>query len=459
MFALENFLIFIDYILFACCIFIVLGSLFITIKMRFVQLRFFPHLVKMIKMAFQNRKEVVGQYTIPPHRALFTAMSTTLGIGTIVAPVMAIYWGGPGALIGFLLTAFLGSAATFTEVGLSLKYRQTKPSGEIAGGPMQYLKHFFSPAVAKWYAMCGALLMMAWSGAQANQLAAVLDSPLLGDYRIPTFISGAIIAFLLLGVLVGGIQRISSFSSKLIPLMFTLYLGSCLWILGTNLDKLGDVLYTIFSSAFSPYALATGSLVGGIFSSLRWGILKGTQVTEAGVGTQTIPHSMAETNDPTSQAMLAMASTYSAGLIAFLSGCVALITKTWEDPSLPTGISMVAASFQIYFAHFGIGIIAISALLFAFGTIIGNSYNGSQCFGYLADSKKTIYYYILTACVVFLGTIAGVDVVWSVIDIVLAGMVVPHMAALVLYAHKKPRELLEEKAFTVSTINEAETLA
>lgn len=443
MFTHETILALVDYILFASCIFILAGSLFITYKMRFVQLRFFPHLFKMVKTAYKNRNQIESTHTILPHRALFTAMSTTLGIGTIVAPVMAIYWGGPGALVGFLLTAFFGSAATFTEVGLCIKYRKRDASGQISGGPMQYIKHLLSPAAAKWYAMCGAVLMMAWSGAQANQLAAILDSPLLGSYRIPTVISGLILAVLTLGVLIGGIKRISSFSSKLIPVMFTLYLGSCLWILGSNLDKLWDVTYTIFSSALTPYSMATGAVVGGLFSSLRWGIFKGIQVTEAGVGTQTIPHSMAETEDPKSQAMLAMASTYSAGAIAFLSGCVALITKTWEDPSLPTGINMVAASFQMYFSHFGIAIIGISALLFAFGTILGNSFNGSQCFGFLADPKKTLYYYIATAIVIFIGTVSGVDLVWSIIDICLAGLVVPHMAALILYAHKNPEEILE----------------
>lgn len=430
----------VEYILFASCIFILLGSIYISMKTRFIQIRFFPILFKMLKVSFTKEKQKEGNYTIKPYKALLTAMSTTLGIGTIVGPVIAINYGGPGALLGFLLTAFFGSAATYTEVGLCIKFRKKLETGEILGGPMQYLKHILSPGAAKWYAIFGCLLMTAWSGAQANQLAAILDSPLLGDYRIPTMVSGGFIALIIFLTLMGGIKRISSFSSKLVPLMFALYVGSCLWIVFSNIDKFWDICCNIFQSAISPYAMASGTLVGGVVSALRWGIFKGTQITEAGVGTQTIPHSMAETEDHKAQGMLAMLSTYTAGLLAFLSGCVALMTETWQNPELPLGISMVAASFQMYFSYFGIGIVAISTFLFAFGTILGNSYNGSQCFSYLADSKKTIYYYLATAMVVFIGTVSGVKLVWTIIDVGLACLVLPHMAALIIHSYQKSEE-------------------
>lgn len=432
----------VDSILFASCLFILAGSIFISFKTRFVQLRFFPALFRMLKISLLNRNQQEGNYTILPYKALFTAMSTTLGIGTIVGPVIAIHLGGPGALLGFILTAVLGSAATYTEVGLCIKYRKKLAGGQILGGPMQYLKALLSPNAAKWYAICGSILMTAWSSAQANQLAAILDSPLLGEYRIPTVVSGAVLAVLVLVTLFGGIKRVGSFSAKLVPLMFALYLSSSLWILFSNIDQWWAIGIEIIESAFKPYAMASGALVGGIVSSLRWGVFKGTQATEAGVGTQAIPHSMAQTDDAVAQGTLAMLSTYSAGFIAFISGCVALLTKTWQDPNLPLGMSMVAASFHLYFSYYGIAIIAISALLFAFGTILGNSYNGSQCFGYLTEDKHIRYYYIGTTIIIFFGTIFDAKTVWSVIDIGLACLVIPHMTALILYVYKQPEHVL-----------------
>lgn len=446
---LESILPFIEYLLFIACLFILIGCILLSFKLRFVQLRFFPELFRMLKSSLLNKTQEEGDYTIKPHKALFTAMSTTLGISTIVAPVIAIHLGGPGALLGFLLTSFFGSAATYVEVNLCVQHRKKLDSGAIMGGPMQYIKHILSPFAAKWYAVCCLVLMTVWSGTQANQLAAILDSPLLGDYRIPTMISGTVIAILVILTLMGGIKRIGSFSSKLVPIMFVLYLGSSLWIIFANTDKLGEIFYEMFHAAFTPYALASGTLVGGIVSALRWGIFKGLQSNEAGIGTQTIPHSMAETKDPVAQGSLAMLSTYTAGVVAFISGCVALITKTWQDPDLPLGISMVAASYQMYFSSFGVAIVACCALLFAFGTILGNSFNGTQCFHYLTDNKKTRYYLFASGLMIFFGAIAEVKTLWSLVDLVLVCMALPHMTALLVHVFKKSEERIPASEFAV----------
>ncbi len=433
-----------DSVLYISCLFILAGSIFLSVKTRFVQIRLIPELFKMAGKAFSKKGQGEGTHTILPYKALFTAMSTTLGIGTIVGPVIAIHLGGPGALVGFLLTSFFGAAATYVEVSLSIKSRVRLPSGQIMGGPMQYLKHIFSPFAAKWYAVCCFILMTTWSGAQANQLAAILDSPLMGAYRIPAMVSGAVIGLIVLFLLMGGIKRIGAVEAKLIPVKFVLYLGACFYILLSDLPKLGEVIGIIFQSAFSPYAMASGALVGGLMSSLRWGVFKGTQACEAGIGTQTIPHSMAETNDPHAQGTMAMFSTFAAGFIAFLSGCVSLMTETWQDPSLPLGMSMVAASFKLYFSSFGVAAIASCSLVFAFGTILGNGYNGSQCYAYLTQNKKIYLYYAATALMIFLGSISDVKTVWSLTDIVLACMALPHMAALMRYAIQKPEEVRGE---------------
>mgnify|MGYP000103089881 CR=1 FL=1 len=432
-------------ILFVMCLYILIGSLYISYKMRFVQVRFMPKLIKMVSLSL-SRPSIEKNHTILPYKALFTAMSTTLGIGTIVGPIIAIYWGGPGALIGFIFTSFLGSAVTYTEVGLCIRYRKIASNGEISGGPMPYLHALLSPFAAKWYAFFGCVVMTGWSSAQANQLAAILDSPLLGGYRIPTFASGAIISTLVLITLIGGIKRVSALSSKLIPIMFSLYLGATIWILTTHVDHLLPALKLVFSSFLTPQAITSGVVVGGVVSAMRWGMFKGTQATEAGVGTQTIPHSMAETNDAIAQGMLAMVSTYTAGIVALLSGLVVLVTKTWQDPTIPLGINMIATSFHRQFPYLGVAVVAISTFLFAFGTTLGNSFNGSQCFQYLFKRERVNYYYIAMAIIIFIGAISDVSVVWSVIDIALALLVAPHMWALLLFAYRRSDELLKEKA-------------
>ncbi len=421
---------------------IVLGaSLLLTIKTRFVQFRKIPQMFYLFfSLLFKRPKKDQRGGTVQAGRALFTAMSTTIGISTIVSPVIAIRLGGPGAMLGFLLATILGAAVNFTEVTLALTYRKQNPEGGVSGGPMQYLQDEIAPLLAKWYAFFAFILLLGWTGAQANQLAAILGTEVLG---IPHWGTGLFLAVAVLLLLVGGIKRIASFSAKLVPFMFVVFLVGSLWIIGANLDKIPAICSLVLRSAFTPQSFAPGFVVGGIFSAIRWGVFKGLQSNEAGVGTQGIPHSMANTEGAVDQGILAMIATYSAGMICLLSSLVALITETWQDPTLPLGIAMVAKSFQSYFSTLGLFIVALSAFLFAFGTILGNSFNGSQCFLYLTKRKGVVYYYLATALLIFFGSIVDVTMIWSVIDFLLVPVVVPHILSVVYLAYKRSDLLVE----------------
>lgn len=431
------------YLLLASCLIILVASVILSFKTRFVQFRMLPLMIKsIVSLVFRKKTEVEDSQTILAHKALFAAMSTTIGLSTIVSPVIAIHLGGPGALVGFFLTTIFGTAANYAEVTFALSFRKRLENGTIMGGPMQYLKDGIHPFLAKWYAFFCLILMVSWSSAQANQLADILNSPLLGSFQIPAEITGSFLGLLVVFVLLGGIKRISKLTENLVPTMFILYVGAALWIVVSNYSLLPKIGYSIYQSLQSPYSLASGALVGGLTNALRWGIFKGVQSNEAGIGTPTIPHSMAETQTPMQQGILSMTSTYSSGFICLLSGIVTLMTDTWQNESIKLGINMVAESFFLYFSYIGIVIVVICAFLFAFGTIIGNGYNGSQCFGFLTNNQYVKYYYFLTGFLVFLGAISDVKIVWSLIDFVLIPVAIPHIIGIVFLAFKRS-ELLK----------------
>lgn len=431
-----------DHLLFYSSILILLVSLILSLKTRFVQFRTLP---QMIRLLFVGKKEaeVEDKSTLKTRRALLTAMSTTIGISTIVSPVIAIRLGGPGAVLGFIVATLLGTAVNFTEVTLALSFRK-KMKGKVFGGPMQYLQDAVHPFVAKWYAFFGFILLMGWSGAQANQLGEILNSPLLGDYRIPSIYTGIFLAISVTAILLGGVKWVASCSAKLVPMMFLVYVGSCLWIIGSNLDQIPAAINLVIESCLSPQSFATGATVGGIMGALRWGVFKGLQSNEAGIGTQTIPHSLAETEDPVDQGILSMVSTYCAGFICILSSLVTLITQTWLSDTLSVGINMVAASFHHYFSSFGIFIIAISAFLFGFGTILGNCFNGSHCFAYLSKGRHVKLYFYATALLVVVGCTIDVTTVWSFIDVLLLPVVLPHILSVAYIAFTR-KELLQKE--------------
>lgn len=433
-----------DYFLFFTTLIVLGASLFLTFKTRFIQFRKLPYMIRQFfSLVFKRHSKKEGPGTVRAHKALFTAMSTTIGISTIVSPFIAMRLGGPGAVLGFLLATFLGAAVNFTEVTFALSYRKTHPVKGVAGGPMQYLHDEIFPFLAKWYAFFTFLLMLGWSAAQANQLGSILSSPLLGDFHIPVWGTGIFLAVGITLILLGGIKRIANLSSKLVPLMFFLYVGGALWIIAANLEKLPAIAEMVFKSAFTPQAFSSGVVVGGIVSALRWGVFKGLHSNEAGVGTQTIPHSMAETEGALEQGILSMIATYSAGFICILSSLVALVTESWLNPDLALGIDMVAYSFQAYFSTIGLIVVAVSAFLFAFGTILGNSFNGSQCYIYLTKNRYLSLYYLATGVLVFVGCIIDVAAIWSLVDFMLVPVLVPHILSIVYLSHKQAALLKE----------------
>ena len=431
-----------DRLLFLAALIVLMASIVLSFKTRFVQFRLIPELIKQLFSFFRHHTVEDSEHTIAAHKALFTAMSTTLGLSTIVGPVIAMYLGGPGALLGFLITTIFAPAANFVEVTFALYYRKRFRDGSIMGGPMQYLKDGISSWLAKWYAFACLMMMVAWSSAQANQLASVLSMPLLGDYAVSAWLTAAVLAVSVLAILYGGIHRVGEISAKLVPIMFVLYVSGAGWIMISHFDQLGAVFDLVIASALTPQALASGVVVGGIAQSLRWGVFKGLQSSEAGIGTQTIPHSMADTQLPRNQGILSMAATYSAGLISLLSGIVILLSGALYDESLPLGISMVVETFRLTYSHFGIAIVMFSTFLFAFGTILGNSYNGGECFRFLSENRYLHVYYLCVAIGIFVGSVCDASVIWTATDFFLAPLAVSHILAIVYLAWTR-KDVLE----------------
>ncbi len=406
---------------------VLLGSIIITFKTRFVQIRMFP---KMLRLFFQkpDKKENGDEQTIKSRHALFTAISTSIGIANIVGPIISITLGGPGALLWFIVAVFFSAATIFAEVSLAVEYRTPLKDGGYAGGPMQYLKKAFHPALGKFYGLAVAMLLLAWSTNQANTLADILHK-----HSVPTYATGLFLAILTLIYLIGGIKKIGELSSKIVPLMFVMFCTMSLWIIFSNASKLPEIISLIFKSAFTAKALSGASI--GLL--LRWAIAKGTQASEGGVGTATIPHSMAKVKIPTDQGILAMLSTYSVGFVCILSGLVVLITGTYQG-NIPMGIRMLAESFSMHIPyHIGSIVLIICTFLFALGSIIGNSYNGSQGFLHVTKNRFVNWYYLAMGVTIFFGSIFSVKFVWSVVDFFVIPVALLNITAVVILLFKR----------------------
>lgn len=401
---------FADVVLVVPLVCLLVTSIVLTIKTRFIQFRAIPLMFRMLIRSIRHENTDQQSGAIAPHKALFAAMSTTIGIGNIVGPAIAVRLGGPGALLGFLLAVVFGAATTFVEVMLAMRYRTKLKDGSFAGGPMQYLQVAFGQWAALLYALFGSILLVVWSSNQSNTLADILF-----QQGISKYFTAGIVTVLVLVYLVAGIKHIGNLASKIVPFMFFIYCSACLWIIFINISALPGVLKLIVKSAFCPQALGGATVGYSVHLLLRWGLAKGIQASEAGVGTSSLPHAQSNHENSFEQGVLAMASIYSVAMVCTLSGLVTLLTGSWIDKTIPLGMSLIAVPFTKYFS-LGSIVLVLSAFLFAFGTILGNAYNGSRCFLFLTKNRWLVLYNIAVGLAVFMGSIFDVELVWSVTD-------------------------------------------
>ena len=119
---------------------LVVGAVFFTFYMGFINLRGFKHAIQLVRgdYADPNSHGEVSHF-----QALATAVSGTVGIGNIGGVAVAVTVGGPGATFWLVLAGFLGMSTKFVECTLGVKYRKEFDDGHVSGGPMYYLRQGF----------------------------------------------------------------------------------------------------------------------------------------------------------------------------------------------------------------------------------------------------------------------------------------------------------------------------
>lgn len=416
----------------ATVIFLCVGVI-LTVKMRFIQFRALPKLWSFITKGFK-RDSGEDIKTISSFHAMFAAMATSLGMGNIVGPSIAIVMGGPGALFWLVTFTFFGGAMRFVETTFALFTRKKTADGNIISGPTQYLK-LVHKWVANWYGIVMIILFAVWSGLQSNTLANILAKE-----SVPQWWVGLALSIVVLIILHGGAKRVGLVASKLVPFMFILYLSFSLIVIFKDLTALQNAFHLIFSHILSPTA-AVGAFVGStVMNAMRSGIFRSIFITEAGLGTSSIPHSMSDAKKPVDQGLLAMYSITADAFLSFISGLLILVTGLWLTTS-QVDSTLIYTAFKDNAPKFGDFILIISITLFVTTTVIGNSFNGTQSFASLTKHRWLNIYKTFTAVIIFFGSIVSVPLVWELVDFIITFVAVPNVIGLVVLAFKKPEVL------------------
>jgi AGCS family alanine or glycine:cation symporter len=424
---------------------LIVGAVWFTLSLRFVNLRAFRHAVDCLR----------GRYTRPGERgeishfqALSAALSGTVGLGNIAGVSVAVGTGGPGAVFWMVLAGFLGMSSKFAECTLGQKYKVERSDGHVSGGAMHYLRDGLAELglrrLGRVLSVVFALMCVGGSFGggnmfQSNQAFAQIAS----DDVLPVLrnTEGAVLFGLGLAiavglVIVGGIRRIGEVASTLVPFMCLLYLVCGLWILIVHAAEVPHGLATIVREAFS-WEAGAGGFVGVLIQGFR----RAAFSNEAGTGSSAIVHSAARTDEPVREGMVALLEPFvDTIVICTMTGLVVVVTGAWQEPAAGAGIAMTSWAFRTVLPWFPV-LLSITAMLFAYSTMISWSYYGEQCWAWLFGVRSILVYKLLFLLFTWLGAVFEATAVLDFGDMMILGMAFPNMLGLLLLSGKVRAEL------------------
>ena len=417
-------------------------GLLLSVRTRFIQVRKFGAALKnTIGKIFDKTQAKDG--SMSPFQAVCTALAGTVGTGNIAGVAGAIALGGPGAIFWMWCSAFLGMCTKFSEVTLAIHFREKNANGEYVGGPMYYIKNGLSKKwhfLAVLYALFGVLTVFGTGNAtQVNTIVSSIHSALHNLHIIDgtvderaNLIFGIFIAAFVAMVLLGGIQRIGQVSEKLVPFMAALYVILAIGVVILHISRVPAVLAMIFKSAFTPQA-ATGGIIGSMFLSMKKGVSRGIFSNEAGLGTGSIAHACADTNNAVHQGMFCIFEVFMDTIvICTLTGLVILLGAPNIVYGQAAGAELTISGFTATYGGWVSIFTAVAMCCFAFSTIIGWGLYGSRCIEFLGGEKLVRPFLVAYSFVSIIGATINLGLLWDIADTFNGLMAIPNLIALLI---------------------------
>lgn len=424
---------------------LVAGATFFTFRFGFISLRAFKHAILVTRGAYDDPNDP-GE--VNHFQALSSALSATVGLGNIAGVAVAIGLGGPGATFWMIVAGFLGMTSKFTECTLGQLYRQVDAAGKVSGGPMRYLSKGLAEMKLKplglilaymFAVMCVGGSLGGGNMFQANQSAAQVGE-IIGFFKTDAgrLVYGLLLAGLVGLVIIGGIRRIGAVAGFIVPIMCAVYVVSGLAILVMNVENIGWAFSHIVSEAFTPEAG-----LGGLAGVLVVGFQRAAFSNEAGIGSASIAHSAAATDEPVREGIVALLEPFiDTIVVCTMTALVVVITGAYRDPEAGEGIVMTSWAFGQQLTWFP-QVLSFAAFLFAFSTMISWSYYGERCWSFIFGSSRNVsmIYRVVFLVFVVLGSILELGNVIGFSDLMILGMAFPNILGLLLLSNRVSRAL------------------
>ena len=417
-------------------------GLYLTVGSKFLQFRKFGYSLRnTIGRIFEKNTATKGSMT--PFQAVCTALAATVGTGNIAGVAGAIAIGGPGAVFWMWISALLGMCTKFAEVTLAVYFRERNDKGDYIGGPMYYIKNGLGKKwmwLAYFCAAFGVLTVFGTGNAtQVNTITASINTALI-NYNLLTpdstgatnLIIGLSIAAIVALILLGGIKRIGKVSEKLVPVMALLYIILGIGLIIIRIDAVPVAFASIFQGAFNPKAV-TGGIVGSFFLSMKNGISRGIFSNEAGLGTGSIAHACADTDEPVKQGLYGIFEVFTDTIvICTMTALIILVSGVPVNYGSAAGAELTISGFTSVYGNWVSIFTAIAMCCFAFSTIIGWGLYGARCAEFLFGSKVIFGFNIAYSLVAILGATLDLGLIWGIADTFNGFMAIPNLIGVFL---------------------------
>ena len=441
-------------------IWLFVGAMFFTVYFRFVNIRAFRHALDVVRGKFDNpsHKGEVSHF-----QALTAALSGTVGVGNIAGVAIAVSLGGPGATFWMIIAGLFGMSSKFVECTLGLKYRVEKADGSVSGGPMYYLRDGLAKrgwvrlgkVLAIFFAVaCVGGSLGGGNMVQINQATLQLVEVTGGDssfFAGRGWIFGAIMAMVVGGVNMGGIKSIARVTDKVVPFMVGIYILGALWVILTNVTEIPSAFGRILNGAFNADAM-----YGGIIGVLILGIKRAAFSNEAGIGSASIAHSAAKTDEPVSEGVVSLLEPFiDTVVICTMTALVIVITNYGgQDPQVvfeaaekggtAFGIGLTSKSFMSSIEWFPV-VLSVAVILFALSTMISWSYYGLKAWTYMFGETRVadLSYKAIFCVFVIIGSAISASSVFDFGDAMIFAMCFPNVLGLYFLAGEVKGDLAD----------------
>ena len=415
-------------------------AIWFSIRTRFVQFRM---LGEMIRLLGDSTAKINGhEKHISSFQAFTISLASRVGTGNLAGVATAITVGGPGAIFWMWIIALLGSSSAFVESSLAQLFK-IRGKHSYIGGPAYYMERGLKK---RWMGILFAVLItitfgFAFNSVQSNTMSAALESA----FAVKPWLSGTIISVLTLIIIFGGVQRIATISSIIVPIMAVGYILLALFVVLSNIDRIPTVIGQIIGSAFG-WHQAVG---GGIGAALMQGIKRGLFSNEAGMGSAPNAAATAHVTHPAKQGFIQALGVFTDTLL--ICSCTAFIILFSEEHigNGLDGIQLTQAALTNEVGSIGGIYVAIATLFFAYSSILGNYYYGEANIRFFTSRRWPVQLYrILVGGMVMFGSLASLNLVWSLADVTMALMSICNLIAIVLlgkYAFRLLDDYLEQK--------------